>query len=136
MTPTWPVPPGRSGNSTLLQDTSQPLNGEERANAGARNSLTARTALNGARSCGFCKEGEALDFIQDGHIEFDGELPLNTFGSNLGTDASMASGTSSKARCRHRAAPDRARSRTPTCHSSAPAPIVTGTTFIFFGDPY
>jgi acetyl-CoA acetyltransferase len=34
----------------------------------------------GLESCGFCKEGEALDFIQDGHIEFDGELPLNTFG--------------------------------------------------------
>jgi hypothetical protein len=31
-----------------------------------------------------CKEGEALDFIQDGHIELDGELPVNAFGS-LGT---------------------------------------------------
>jgi acetyl-CoA acetyltransferase len=39
----------------------------------------------GLESCGFCKEGEALDFIRDGVIELDGELPLNTFGGSLGT---------------------------------------------------
>jgi hypothetical protein len=65
------------------------------------------------------KEGEALDFIPDGHIELYGELPLNTFGGSLGTGrihslwhiiegALQGSG--------------RARSRTPTFHSSAPAP--------------
>jgi hypothetical protein len=43
MTPTWPVPPGRSGNSTLLQAASPPLDGKAPAAAGARNSLTART---------------------------------------------------------------------------------------------
>ena len=53
MTPTSPVPPGKSGNSTLLQDASRPLDGKEQAVEGARNSLTARTAFNGADRCGF-----------------------------------------------------------------------------------
>jgi acetyl-CoA acetyltransferase len=33
---------------------------------------------------GFCKKGEAKDFIADGHIELDGALPLNTNGGQLG----------------------------------------------------
>jgi hypothetical protein len=35
MTPTWLVPPGRSGNSTLLQDTSPPLDTREQARGGS-----------------------------------------------------------------------------------------------------
>lgn len=33
---------------------------------------------------GFCSEGEAYEFIQDGRIEIEGQLPLNTSGGNLG----------------------------------------------------
>ncbi|MGJ3507616.1 lipid-transfer protein [Enemella sp. A6] len=33
---------------------------------------------------GFCRRGEAKDFIADGHLELDGKLPLNTHGGQLG----------------------------------------------------
>jgi len=109
----------------------------EQAVAGASNRLTARSALNGAQSCGFCKEAEALDFIRDGHIELYGELPLNTFGGSLGTGridglwhiiegALQASGRAGSRQVKD----------ANVSFVGASAPIVTGTTFIFFGDPY
>jgi acetyl-CoA acetyltransferase len=34
-------------------------------------------------AAGFCREGEAHQFIQDGRIAIDGQLPVNTFGGSL-----------------------------------------------------
>jgi len=95
------------------------------------------SVIYGLESYGFCKEGEALDFIQDGRMELDGELPMNTFGGSLGTGrihglwhiiegALQASG---------RAGPRQVKDAN-VSFVGASAPIVTGTTFIFVGDPY
>jgi acetyl-CoA acetyltransferase len=32
---------------------------------------------------GFCEQGHAFEWIQDGRVEINGELPINTFGGNL-----------------------------------------------------
>ena len=95
------------------------------------------SVIYGLESYGFCKEGEALDFIQDGRIELDGELPLNTFGGSLGTGrihglwhiiegALQASGRAGSRQVKD----------ANVSFVGASAPIVTGTTFIFVGEPY
>src|SRR5438477_7312873 len=95
------------------------------------------SVIYGLESYGFCKEGEALDFIQDGRIELDGELPLNTFGGSLSTGrihglwhiiegALPASGR----------AGDRQVKDVNVSFVGASAPIVQGTTFIFVKEPY
>src|SRR3989442_1088478 len=86
---------------------------------------------------GFCKEGEALDFIQDGRMELDGELPLNTFGGSLSTGrihglwhiiegALQASGRAGERQVKD----------VNVSFVGASAPIVQGTTFIFVKEPY
>ncbi len=34
-------------------------------------------------AAGFCGEGEALDFVQNGNVSLEGSLPVNTFGGSL-----------------------------------------------------
>jgi acetyl-CoA acetyltransferase len=95
------------------------------------------SVIYGLESYGFCKEGEALDFIQEGRIELDGALPLNTFGGSLGTGrihglwhiiegALQASGRAGSRQVKG----------ANVSFVGASAPIVTGTTFIFVGEPY
>ena len=95
------------------------------------------SVIYGLESYGFCKEGEALDFIQDGRIELAGELPLNTFGGSLGTGrihglwhiiegALQASGRAGERQVKD----------VNVSFVGASAPIVTGTTFIFVREPY
>ncbi len=95
------------------------------------------SVIYGLESYGFCKEGEALDYIQGGRIELDGELPLNTFGGSLGTGrihglwhiiegALQASGRAGSRQVKD----------VNVSFVGASAPIVTGTTFIFTREPY
>src|SRR5436190_1954747 len=95
------------------------------------------SVIYGLESYGFCQEGEALDFIQDGRIELAGDLPLNTFGGSLGTGrihglwhiiegALQASGRAGSRQVKD----------ANVSFVGASAPIVTGTTFIFVGEPY
>jgi acetyl-CoA acetyltransferase len=95
------------------------------------------SVIYGLESYGFCKRGEALDFIQGGRIGLDGELPLNTFGGSLGTGrihglwhiiegALQASGRAGARQIKD----------VNVSFVGASAPIVTGTTFIFTREPY
>jgi acetyl-CoA acetyltransferase len=95
------------------------------------------SVIYGLESYGFCKEGEALDFIQDGRMELDGELPLNTFGGSLGTGrihglwhiiegALQASGRAGERQVKD----------VNVSFVGASAPVVQGTTFIFVKEPY
>ena len=95
------------------------------------------SVIYGLESYGFCKEGEALDFLQDGRMELDGELPLNTFGGSLGTGrihglwhiiegALQASGRAGERQVKD----------VNVSFVGASAPIVQGTTFIFVNEPY
>jgi acetyl-CoA acetyltransferase len=95
------------------------------------------SVLYGLESYGFCKEGEGLDFIQDGRMELDGELPLNNFGGSLSTGrihglwhiiegVLQASGRAGERQVKD----------VNVSFVGASAPIVQGTTFIFVKEPY
>lgn len=38
----------------------------------------------GLEAYGFCKKGEAKDFVKDGHLEIGGKMPINMHGGQLG----------------------------------------------------
>ncbi len=95
------------------------------------------SVIYGLESYGFCKEGEALDFIQDGRMELDGELPINTFGGSLSTGrihglwhiiegVLQASGRAGERQVKD----------VNVSFVGASAPVVQGTTFIFVKEPY
>jgi acetyl-CoA acetyltransferase len=95
------------------------------------------SVIYGLESYGFCQEGEALDFIQDGRIELDGELPLNTFGGSLsagrihGLWQIIEGAMQVTGRAGERQVKD-----ANVSFVGASAPIVQGTTFIFVNEPY
>jgi acetyl-CoA acetyltransferase len=95
------------------------------------------SALYGLESYGFCGRGEALDFIQEGRIELDGELPLNTFGGSLsaGRTHGLMHIIEGAMQAAGRAG-DRQVEDVKVSFVGASAPIVEGTTFIFVGEPY
>lgn len=95
------------------------------------------SVIYGLESYGFCEEGEALDFIQDGRMELDGELPLNTFGGSLsagrlhGLWHIIEGALQAAGRAGERQVKD-----AKVSFVGASAPIVQGTTFIFTNEPY
>src|SRR5437016_665434 len=95
------------------------------------------SVIYGLESYGFCQEGEALDFIQDGRMELDGELPLNTFGGSLSPGRipalwhTIEGALQASARAGERQVED-----VNVSFVGASAPIVQGTTFIFVREPY
>lgn len=95
------------------------------------------SVIYGLESYGFCAEGEALDFIQDGRIELDGELPLNTFGGSLSSGRIhglwhiIEGALQAAGRAGERQVKD-----VNVSFAGASAPIVSGTSFIFVNDPY
>jgi hypothetical protein len=93
--------------------------------------------IHGLESCGFCKEGEALDFIQDGRIELDASCRSTPSAAPSARDASTAFGRASKrAAGISGCAGSRQVEDANASFVGTSAPIVTGTTFIFVGDPY
>lgn len=95
------------------------------------------SALYGLESYGFCGRGEALDFIQGGRIEPDGELPMNTFGGSLSAGRMhglwhiIEGAMQAAGRAGERQVKD-----VKVSFVGASAPIVAGTTFIFVREPY
>ncbi len=90
----------------------------------------------GLESYGFCGQGEALDFIQDGRIELDGELPLNTFGGVLSSGRlhGLSHVIEGVMQATGRAGERQVRNVKVSFVSSAP--FADGSTFIFVPEPY
>ena len=95
------------------------------------------SVIYGLESYGFCKEGEALDFIQDGRIELDGDLPLNTFGGSLsaGRIHGLWQIIEGALQVSGRAGTNQVKDAK-VSFVGASAPVVQGTTFIFVDEPY
>ncbi len=95
------------------------------------------TCIYGIESYGFCGRGEALDFIQDGRIDLDGELPLNTFGgaASVGRIHGTAHIIEGVLQAQGRAG-ERQVKNAKVSFATGGGAIAAATTFIFVGDPY
>ncbi len=85
---------------------------------------------------GFCGPGETPDFIQNGTMELDGKLPMNTFGGALscGRIQGIYHFNEAVLQTQHRAG-GRQIKDAEVCFAGCSAPVVTGTTFVFTHAP-
>jgi acetyl-CoA acetyltransferase len=87
-------------------------------------------------AAGFCPQGEAHAFIQDGRISLEGELPLNTFGGSLSEGRLHGMGHLAEAALQ---VTGRAGARqVPDCHASCAidgSPLLRGSGIVFTSTP-
>lgn len=94
------------------------------------------SAIYGLESYGFAKEGQALDFIQNGTLSPTGQLPMNTFGGSLSAGRLHGLWHVIEAVLQAQGRSDNQIPGINVSFAGSSAPIVQASTSIWVHDPY